>query len=565
MAAQMGSNIHPEGGRAGSGFDYVYSPNQVVGALQTSLLMDQRKAMQDAANEYRREQLRQRAKDAELKSLSVPAGDAGWYSDYDSQSRNILTSSLIDAHAKGTYNPAWANLTKGQYLQQQKAYQAATQQHEKFLQQTKSQSPYIDEGALRSVMHENRIAITDPIYKSRNGLSNYGVPVNEIHESSLDNPRIYQPAAMGAYVVKSLSGKNTYQMQNPNGTGETITRDKMFDKTGKLNADIAKDLLLNNPSLNRGYNALYKKNLEAAQGLGLIQGLGTPMEQKRIADQTVREIFPDMLGDFTRKIDNTPTKASSAGSKSALKNLGIEQGEVSDRVHYQLYDQSKPLGYDRNDARDFVEETRPVTALYEAKKNALAEIRIPSGTKYRSIGNPVGADGKPLTGHSIFGGDVVVSSPGLTSIPYTTEAVTLRSGIHFRRGQQIPKEFVGDPALKDKLDTRVGFEVVPLESQEITNASKTFDLDSKGNPIPGSGRATTSGNDKEGTPRVNKLGKTFIELGDAPVSLTTLFRQKLKEQGVDYDREVQKYRNLYRQSGGQKVKTSDVLGGLNIR
>jgi len=559
MAQYLPSNINPNGPR--TGYDYVFDSQRVNQALSQRQSMDQRAAIAEAAREYQRQQLEQRAKDAELKSLSVPAGDAGWYSDYDSQSRNILTNSLIDAHAKGTYNPAWANLTKGQYLQQQKAYQAATQQHEKFLQQTKSQSPYIDEGALRSVMHENRIAITDPIYKSRNGLSNYGVPVNEIHESSLDNPRIYQPAAMGAYVVKNLSGKDAYQMQNPNGTGEIITRDKMFDKTGKLNADIAKDLLLNNPSLNRGYNALYKKNLEAAQGLGLIQGLGTPMEQKRIADQTVKEIFPDMLGDFTVKTDRTPTKASSAGSKSPLKNLGIEQGEVSDRVHYQLYDQTKPLGYDRNEERDYVEERRPVTALYEAKKNALAEIRIPSGTRYRSIGNPIGADGKPTTGHSIFGGDVVVSSPGLTAIPYTTEAVTLRNGIHFRRGQQVPSEFAGDPALKDKLDTRVGFEVVPLESQQITNESKSYELDKEGRPKLKTTRVTESGNDKEGTPRVNKIGKTFIELGDAPVSLTTLFRKKLQEDGIDYDREVAKYRNLYRpKAGSQKVKIGSVLG-----
>jgi len=556
--AEIGSNINPLGRQ--TGYDFVYNGQGINQALQTRMLMDQRRAMQDAANEYRKQQLEQRAKDAELKSMNLPTGSAGWYSDYDSQDRNALTTSLTDAFSKGTFNPAGAKLGMGQYSQQQKAYQGATTQHEKFLQQTKAQAPFIDEGQLRNVMHQKRIELTDPIFKKRTGLSNFGVPVNEIHEGSLDDARVYNAPAMGAFIMKDLSGKDSYQIQRPDGTGETITREKIFDKTGKLNPEIAKSILATpGTPLNRGYTALYKQKLEQKQANGQIQGLGTPMEQKRIADETLQEIFPNSLGDFTLKIDNTPTKSSSAASRSPLKNLGIEQGEVSDRVHYQLYDPSAgPLQYRRNDAQDYVEETRPVTALYEAKKNALAEIRVGKGTRYRSIGNPMGADGKPKTGHSIFDGDAVVSSPALTAIPYTTEAVTLPNGIHLRSGQQIPAEFVGNPALRNKVDNRVGFEVVPLEGQDVSTTSTHGDV--KQGELKNVTR-TISETDKESAPRVNKLGKVFIELGDAPVSLTTLFRQKLKEQGIDYDKEVNKYRNLYRQKQGTPaVKISSALG-----
>jgi len=549
------SRINPLG--KNTGLDYVYNSNPVQQALQTGLLMDQRQAMQEAASEYRRQQLKQRAQEAELKSMNLPEGSADWYSDYDTQDRNVLTQSLVDSHSKGTYDPIQASIPKGQYGQQKKVYQAASKEHEKYITQ---QDPYIDKAGLRSVMHEKRIEITDPEFKKRKGLDNFAIPVSQIHEASMDDYRIYKPAEIGAYVVKNLSGKDSYQIQNPNGTGEIITREKIFDKTGKLNPDIAKDILFTNPKLNRAYTALYNKKMADQQSLGLIQGVGTPMEQKRIADQTVKEIFPEMLGDFTVKTDNTPVKGSSGGA-SPLKNLGIEQGEVSERVNFQVLD--KRTGqWSRNEDTDYVTQTRPVTALYEAKKNALSENRIAKGTRYRSLGNPVGANGTPITGHSIFEGDAVVSNPAMTAVVYTKEPVTLSNGVHFRGAQEVPKEFLNDPNLKGKVENLVGFEVVPLESQEVTNTSKTYELDKQGNPILVTGRATTSGNDKEGTPRVNKKGKIFIELGDAPASLTALFRQKL---GSNYEKEVNRYRNMYKESGAKKVPYTTLLNDLGVK
>jgi len=543
----------------GTGLDYVYNPQQVIGALQSGLMMGQRQAQMDAINAFRQAQLDRRAEQAALKQATITPDSGGYWDDVLAEDRNRLTQTLTQSMKDGTYNATQAAADMSNHKQEAAVFRNATKQVDAQLNEYSKKYPFFDPNTSKKVFHRNRITDAQEQLKQRQGFDIFVPNTQKVVESTIDDPESYtSPVLVGKYVVDKLSGTDSYTFAGPKGTGKTATREKIFTPDGKLDFEVAKDVVMSDEGVKRAYNAFYGPSLAAKEAQ--LGRRATPQEQAIVADNVLNTMFPEMLGNRTVKIDDTPMKLPQGkASQSPLKNIVVQQTETSDRVMLQQTDASQPKGYRRDDTM-YEQDVRPTTTLFEAKKNAMPSFTMPVNSRALFIGNPE-ENGVLKTGYTLLKKDAVVSEPALTAIPYANENITLSNGTYLRGGQQVPKSLLGDPALKGKWNTIVGFQVVPLEAQEGGGLTVTQEVDNKGKPV-GPAKETRSDPNKlqAGVSRINTMGKMFIPLEDAPSGLKALFKEKLGPKG--YEREVQRYRNLY---GGKSTKEITSLQDLGFK
>lgn len=298
--AEVISNINPLG--RGTGYDYVYNPQPVISALQYRVGVDQQRALREAADEYKRLKLQERAEQAALKSFDVKPSTAGYYDDLYQQDYADLQDALVSGYKGKTMSPVVANSLVNRYQQQGGVLRQASKEHDAYIQKL-ANDPIINKDVLLQVLHEKRILLSEQPYRSRKGV--YVPPIAAIHKAVGEDARLYNPAAVGAEITQKMTGVESYQFQGPDAKGRTITRDKILDDKGNINTEVALDIVKSNPRYSHVYDVVFAKNLKDQQSQGIIGATPSPAIAKLVADQTLKQMFPNTLGNFTEKVDKT--------------------------------------------------------------------------------------------------------------------------------------------------------------------------------------------------------------------------------------------------------------------
>ena len=257
--AEVINDVNPSG--RGTGYDWVYNPSPVVSALQFRENMAQQAALRRAALAMQQERLEQRARQASAKDYTMEPVSGGYYNDLLAEDFNNLQSYLVDAYKRGE-SPANVRQQINAHKQQAKYFDAISKEHDAFLKPLQS-DPIVNKDYLNQALQESRISLAEPAWKQRKSRTEMYVPdIKQIHQATLSNPKIWNPAAVGSEVVRTLTGSDSYTFQGPDAKGTTVKRDKILDSKGNVNLEVAKDIVASTPRYNQVYTTLFDANMK---------------------------------------------------------------------------------------------------------------------------------------------------------------------------------------------------------------------------------------------------------------------------------------------------------------
>ena len=471
--AEVVNDINPKG--RGAGYDYVFNPNQILGALQTRIGLDARQAVMEGARRFREQQLRQRAEEQAAKMISGDLGVGGLWSDYHGKDVSQFRDAALQSFQDKSPNIPALSMGSANVKTQGKIYDEATKRVLAGTAAFKAK-PYVNKENVDQSVAQSLIRHTDEVYKNKKPGQLIIPPDEKVLADIATDANNINPAALGAYVIKNLTGQTLYTFKGPDHTGETITRDKIFDKDGKISLDVVKDMFgpdanghVVNSDLNTAYTALYGKNLKEQQSLGLIGEQPDEMQKKAVAHQTLSEIFPAMLGDYKRVLDmekpvprqpraskkdtevsitDIPVKISIMGRAGSTIGAEHKSNLISLKKAQAIPEGTKVVSYDNKPYEETVEETvNGVTKEKKVLKEGAGEQSLPSGFEYKEAVPTV-----------VFRAKQDLRDP--------------RGNVIIKKGDMIdPKASKGGVMDRRLYDVEYGYKVTPETTQSITDAS----------------------------------------------------------------------------------------------
>lgn len=506
MAEIVINDVNPSG--RGTGYDYVYNGAPVISALQMRQNRDQQMALRKAALQMQQDRLEERARQAALKDYEVDPVSGGYYNDLLSEQYQGLKNWLVEAYRQGK-SPVEIKNEIGRYKQQAKFFDTSTKEHDAWLRSLQS-DPLINKEYLPQAFQKARIVVSEPEWGKTKSERGVYVPNQKIiQENALSDPRVYNPAMVGSEVVKKLTGTESYTFQGPDARGITLKKDKILDEKGNINMDVAKDIVKSDERYNRIYTTLFNAKMQERQNMGIIGATPTKDIESLVAAETMKEMFPNTLGDFTEKIDKTGWKPT----QGKAKDLEVVTTPTVAKSSFVT-----PSG-------GITGQTFTTNLIKPKKPQPIAE-----GIPYYSYDNQSGG-GKQLlpSGFSWTDAEPTVVFRATKDIPDKNGKVIIKTGQIFD-----PMANKGGVISPQYYQPIAGYQVTPQQLQFMAGRE----------------------GDKYVSPLLSQK-KIFIERGNLPTADNelTLFLNKNKMQELDYFDKIRE-----ELLGIKKTKTRSILG-----